>query len=198
MKTVEHLTKEQIQAYAADSLAQIESSAIEKHLLQCAACRDALPAPTPERFWSALLEDEPKREESFAIENLSPAKSPFATVFSFFRQPVAWGAAALILLAGISFLIWIGTAKQSNPKTQVAQTVEAPKVENKLPTDEKLSVTTGDETKEIENSENSQPSSRRPKEPDVDYWRCRKELSTLRIWSRESLCAFGSGVKRTT
>lgn len=59
MKTVEHLTKEQIAAYAARSLqlARIETDVIEIHLLQCAACRDLMPAPTPEQFLSALLDE---------------------------------------------------------------------------------------------------------------------------------------------
>ncbi len=57
MMTAEHLTKEQIVAYAARSpqLARTETDEIEIHLLQCTTCRDLMPAPTPEQFWSALL-----------------------------------------------------------------------------------------------------------------------------------------------
>lgn len=163
MKTVEHLTKEQLAAYAADSLARGETDGIEKHLLQCAACRDLMPAPTPEQFWSALLVDEPEREESFATENLAPKQSPFSTVFALFRQPAVLGACALILIASISLVVWLnGASKQSNSGLEVAQTVEpprtveTPKVENNSPSSEKLPDATGDEVQTVESQKNSQ------------------------------------------
>lgn len=143
MKTIEHLTKEQLAAYAAHSpLAQTEADEIGKHLLQCAICRDAMPVPTAEQFWSALL-DETEFDENFEAENISPARSPFPTVFVFFRQPLAWGTLALLFVAGISFLIWRGASELPNSKTEVAQTVKTPKTENKLPTNENSSVPTG-------------------------------------------------------
>ncbi len=154
MKVIEHLTKDQLQAYAADFLAQSQRGEVGRHLLQCAICRDSLPAPTPEQFWSALLVDETEGEESFEAENLSPARSPFSTVFSVFRQPLALGASALILIASISLLIWLGAAKQSDSGREVVQTVETPKFENIPPRDEKLPVSTGDEDSKIESQEN--------------------------------------------
>lgn len=120
MKAFEHLTKEQIQTYADYSVAPVETDAIENHLLQCATCRDLLPAPTPEQFWSALLLDEPEREESFETEKLSPVPSSSSTVFSFFQKPFAWGAGAFVLIVGFSFLIWLGASKQSNLETDIA------------------------------------------------------------------------------
>ncbi|MCY7376570.1 MAG: zf-HC2 domain-containing protein [Pyrinomonadaceae bacterium] len=161
MKTVEHLTKEQLAAYAADSLAQIESSAVEKHLLQCPACREALPVPTPEQFWSALLEDEPEREEIYGGANLSPAASPLSAVFAFFRQPAFLGACALILIAALSLLIWRGGSASHQSKTELAQTNQAPKNaktpnrESNLPTIEKSPDAPGDEAQKIENPQNS-------------------------------------------
>jgi hypothetical protein len=172
MKTVEHLTKEQLAAYNADSLAPGEADAVGKHLLQCAACRDRLPAPTPEQFWSALLVDEPVREESFGDENLAPARSPLSTVFAFFRQPAILSACALILIAGISFLIWFGASTQTNPKTEVAQRGEAPKTaetsnaENNFPTGENPpSVTPSEQVQTVENQNASQPQQPRPAKP---------------------------------
>jgi len=164
MNEVGHLTKEQLQAFAADSLPQSEKGDVGGHLLQCAICRDALPAPTPEQFWSALLIDETEGEESFEAEALYPPRSPLSPVFAFFRQPFAWGAGALIVIAGISFLIWLGASKQSNPKTEVAQTVETPKTVNTSPTSENLPV--GNESQKSESAENSQPL--RPKQPNIN------------------------------
>ena len=164
MNEVGHLTKEQLQAFAADSLPQSEKGDVGRHLLQCAICRDALPAPTPEQFWSALLIDETEGEESFEAEALYPPQSPLSLVFTFFRQPLAWGAGALIVIAGISFLIWLGASKQSNPKTEVAQTVETPKTVNTSPTSENLPV--GNESQKSESAENSQPL--RPKQPNIN------------------------------
>lgn len=161
MKTVEHLTKEQIAAYAARSpLAPPETDEIEIHLLQCVACRDLMPAPTTGQFLSALF-DETEFDESFATEKSSPARSPFSTVYAFFRQPLAWGALAILFVAGISFLIWRGASEQPNSSNEVAQTVETPKTENKLPTNENAAVSTGAETGKGDSSEgNSRPQPR--------------------------------------
>lgn len=161
MKTVEHLTKEQIAAYAARSpLAPPETDEIEIHLLQCAACRDLMPAPTPEQFWSALL-DETEFDEIFETENPPPARSPLSLVFAFFRQPLALGALALIIIASVSFLIWSGAMKQSNSTNEVAQTAEPPKTENASPSGEISPVSTGDETQKNNSPEvNSQPQPR--------------------------------------
>jgi hypothetical protein len=167
MNEVGHLTKEQLQAYAADSVAQSERGEVGRHLLQCAICRDALPAPTPEQFWSALFVDETEGEESFEAENFYPARSPFSTVFAFFRQPLAWGAGALILVAGISFLIWLGASKQSNLKTEVAQTVETPKTENNLPSKENSPVSTVGETPTSDSPEENSPPLPQPKQPNI-------------------------------
>lgn len=164
MNATGHLTKEQLQAFAADSLPQSEKGDVGRHLLYCAICRNTLPAPTPEQFWSALLIDETEGEESFEAEALYPPRSPLSLVFAFFRQPLAWGAGALIVIAGISFLIWHGASKQSNPKTEVAQTVETPKTVNTSPTSENLPV--GNESQKSESAENSQPL--RPKQPNIN------------------------------
>ncbi len=168
MKTVEHLTKEQLVAYAARSpLAPAETDAVEKHLLQCAVCRDAMPVPTPEQFWSALL-DETEFDENFEAEKISPARSPFPAVFAFFRQPLAWGTLALLFVAGISFLIWRGASEQPNSSNEVVQTVETPKTENKLPTNENSSVSTGVEARNSNSLEgNSQPQPRL-KQPQIN------------------------------
>jgi len=162
MKTVEHLTKEQLAGYATRSLAQTETHEIGKHLLQCADCRNLLPAPTPEQFWSALM-DETEREEIMSDKKSSLAKNSSASsIFSFFRerQALAWSACALILAAGFSFLIWVGTAKQSNMEREVAQTIETEKIQNDPPIDEKSSVPTGDAVSSVDAPENPQQPTR--------------------------------------
>jgi hypothetical protein len=175
MKTVEHLTKEQLQAYSVNSLAPGEADSVGKHLLQCAACRDRLPVPTPEQFWSALLVDEPEREESFGGENLAPARSPSSFVFTFWRQPAVLGACALILIAGFSFLIWLGASKQTNPEPEVARTNETPKkaetsnTENNFPITENLpDTTTGDQVQTAENQNDSRLQLQRPAKSEIN------------------------------
>jgi hypothetical protein len=175
MKTVEHLTKEQLQAYNADSLAPGEADVVGRHLLECAACRDRLPAPTPEQFWSALFVDEPVREDGFATENPAPARLPFSTVFAFWRQPAILGACALILMAGVSFLIWLGASTQTNPEPEVAQRGEAPKTaeisnaENNFPKTEDLpGATTGEQIQTIENQNGSRQQQPRSAKPQSD------------------------------
>jgi hypothetical protein len=168
MNEVGHLTKEQLAAYAADSVAQSERGEVGRHLLQCAICREALPAPTPEQFWSALFVDETEGEESFEAENLYPARSPFSTVFAFFRQPLAWGAGALILIAGISLLIWLGATRQFNPGNEVAQTVDTPKTENNLPSEKNSPVSTVGETQTNDSPEENSPPLPQLKQPNTN------------------------------
>lgn len=160
MKKIEHLTQVELLAYAADTLAPRENNKVGKHLLHCAVCRDALPAPTPEQFWAALLIDETEQLENFETGNLSPAQSPLSSVFSFFRQPLAWGAGALVLVAGLALLIWLGAARQQNPTTEVARTVETPKAENKLQANENLPDSSNREIEMNERPENSSPHQR--------------------------------------
>lgn len=166
MKQSEHLTKEQIAAYCARApqLAGSETDEIEIHLLQCAACRDLMPAPTTEQFLSALF-DETEFDESFEAANPSPARSPFSPVFAFLRQPLALGALALIIVASVSFLIWRSAAKQSNSSNEVAQTVETPKPENKLPTNESSPVLTGGKTKTSDSPKENSQLQPRPQQP---------------------------------
>ncbi len=186
MKTVEHLTKEQLDAYAADLLAPAETDAVGRHLLQCAACRDALPAPTPEQFWSALLDDEPEREEIFGGENLSPAASPLSAVFAFFRQPAFLGACGLILIAAFSFVIWRSRSASHQSKTELAQTNETPKnaetlnAESNLPTTEKSPDAPGDEVQKIESPQNSERQPHlRPTKPDANLPQTKGNLNEV-------------------
>lgn len=171
MKTAEHFTKERLAAYACDSLRASEAEAVERHLLVCAACRDLMPAPTPEQFWSALLADKPARAENLPSENPFPAASPLQTVFSFFRQPAVLGVCALILVATFSFVIWLGRSESLKhaaseqdvaQMTQTPKKAESPNAENNLPTVEQPSVATGDEIQKVENQRKVQPPQPRP------------------------------------
>lgn len=171
MNVSEHLTKEQIAGYAADSLAHEEKREIGRHLLQCADCRNLLPVPTTEQFWSALM-GESERDENFSVEKHSSSskKSPFSAIFSFFQpsSTMAWSAGAFVFVAAFSLFIWLGATKQSNSSGEIAQTVESPKVletpiiENIQPGNKNLPVSISvDSSKNansnIENAENSQP-----------------------------------------
>ncbi len=78
----------------------------------------------------------------------------------------ARGAGALILIAGVSFLIWLGASKQSNTQNEVVKAVETPKTDNNSTTGENPPISTGDEIQRSESNGNSQPQLR-PKQPQI-------------------------------
>lgn len=118
METVKHLTENQLHSYAAGSLEKGERSEIGRHLLCCAACRDLLPLPTPQRLFAILMGGDDLREEN---------KSPFLTLFSSaktaFRKPpvLAWSIGSLVIILGFSVFMWFAIVSGSNNKDEVAR-----------------------------------------------------------------------------
>lgn len=131
MDTVKHLTEQQLLTYAAGLLKRSESGEIGSHLLQCALCRNLLPAPTPQKFFDVLMGENELKEEDF--EN----QSFFQTLFSFlqdvFKRPQAlvWSVGSLVIILGFSFLIWFAAGNELSNESEVAQVFDTGIVEVK-------------------------------------------------------------------
>lgn len=112
---VKHLTEKQLLGYANDSLDLIQSNEAGRHLLQCEQCRNLLPATSPEQFLSALF-NEPTHQEKFDQQESFSFQSRLPVIFSPFHNVgrLAWSSTGLILVTGMSFLIWKATTSPSN------------------------------------------------------------------------------------
>ena len=169
MNATRHLTKEQIAGYAARSLDREEKQEVGRHLLQCEHCRNLMPAPTVEQFWSAIMGDSESDELLTVEKHSSSEKSPLPLIFSPFRlsRTLAWSGGVLIIIAAFSLFIWFGASSWSNSDLEITQKVESPntveshKTENNLPDNEQLpvvvsNVNSKNENPTIESTANSQ------------------------------------------
>lgn len=132
MKNFQHLTKNQILAYSDDSLNEFESQEIGRHLLNCEICRQSLPIPTVEQFWSAIMNDKEEIEKAGVEKTVevSSEKTGFSSFLNF-HSNLIWSGATLIVLISFSFLIWLNIAN-SNREVAVIINTEMPSEEKIL------------------------------------------------------------------
>lgn len=118
MKNSQHLRKNQILAYADNSLPEVDSKEIGRHLLNCEICRKSLPIPTVEQFWSAIMTDSEGDDKSANKKNVEVSSiiSGFSSSVNF-NSNLIWSGATLIILISFSFLIWFSV---SNSYREVA------------------------------------------------------------------------------
>lgn len=69
MNASEHLTRNQIAAFGAGSLATSDSRMVGGHLIRCLECRSLLPMPDPTKVWTAItsehdFDESPEKNES--------------------------------------------------------------------------------------------------------------------------------------
>jgi len=57
MKESDHLTTNEIAAYAAKSLSSEKHRIVGRHVLRCPDCRNRLPIPTTDEFFRVLLDE---------------------------------------------------------------------------------------------------------------------------------------------
>lgn len=57
MSEHEHVTKDEIAAFAAKTLSVEKHRTVARHMLRCSDCRNDLPMPTTEEFFRALLDE---------------------------------------------------------------------------------------------------------------------------------------------
>ena len=139
MKGIEHLTENQIVGYRAGTFDVRESREIGRHLLKCESCRQSLPAPTFDDFWKAVMNERRDDEQDSAPEKpVFSLHSIFSGLPAIFKQfnGLAWSGAALILVLGVSFLLWLNQTRQSNQETELAQTFNTEIIEHNLAKDE--------------------------------------------------------------
>ena len=113
MTYFKHLSQLELSAYRDDSVEIAVRHEIGRHLLKCPECRERLPLPTVEQFWSALMTDELPVEITDNVKLRLPFFSSLLSIWSSHGNLVL-GGGALVLLLGFSFLIWqnIGGAPQ--------------------------------------------------------------------------------------
>lgn len=122
----EHLTAQQLEDYAAETLDKRERRAVGIHLLKCVECRGKLPLPTPEQFWRALMtEREPDEFEHLSASQtgasdsfVSPATGFLKTLFR--PQNLAFAGGAMLLIVSFFFYISL-TPKKQFVETTIAQ-----------------------------------------------------------------------------
>ncbi len=124
MTSFKHLTEFQLIAYHNCFLEKNELNEIGKHLLMCPDCRKRLPLPSVEQFWSAILADNEPDENPAS----GKSKTSIKTIFPSFRalpSNLIWSGGGLMLLIGLSLIIWLGLAGQSNPERDVAEAFDS-------------------------------------------------------------------------
>lgn len=126
MNTSEHLTRNQIAAFGAGSLAASDSRTVGGHLIRCVECRSLLPLPDPAQVWSAVTSE-------YAFEELRETGSfyPHAVVGLFSkRNRLAWAGGMLAVVVGLTVLLIFSASNQQSVETEVAHSY---KLENPVP-----------------------------------------------------------------
>ncbi len=120
MRTAEHLTIEQIHAYAADTVERPTRREIGAHLIGCPDCRARLPKPSTEQFLAALF-TENTIGETDAIATTAQARSRRLEKRSIFNvgewffpaKNLATATGAFVLLVGLLLVGWWLTATRN-------------------------------------------------------------------------------------
>lgn len=126
MNPSEHLTRNQIAAFSAGSLAASESRSIGGHLIRCVECRGLLPLPDAGRFWTAVMGEEDS-QISQANDESPYSIPPYIRAFGrFFSKPqsLAWGGGALVVILGLALVLLFSASNESSVESEVAKSFE--------------------------------------------------------------------------
>jgi hypothetical protein len=117
--TIKHVEEERLEAYATESLAENEVSAIEEHLLFCVTCQDRL--QKTERYIQAMRSAAKRIREE---ESAAPAVTPgiWGRVQGWLHTPAPIWAGALAL-AGI--VLMVGLPSRERPGAPVDVELQA-------------------------------------------------------------------------
>lgn len=126
MNPSEHLTRNQIAASSAGSLAASESRSIGGHLIRCAECRALLPLPDHKKFWNALMGEDGSQELRANDELPSPIPAYIRALVGFFSRPggLAWSGGALVVILGLALVLLFSTSNESSVESEVAKSFE--------------------------------------------------------------------------
>lgn len=126
MNASDHLTRNQITAFSAGSLAERESREIGRHLLGCVDCRGQLPLPDPTNFWTAVMSEHDSKETTFDDELSTSIGSHGRALVEFFSKPhgLAWGSGVLVLIMTLTLLFLLTIPEDSSFDGDVAKSFE--------------------------------------------------------------------------
>lgn len=129
MTNFKHLTKIELLKFSNGSLKTNESNEVGRHLLNCADCRERLPMPSVERFWSAIMTEREIEDDNYSEKSDYSLLSELSFIPRFFKQQNGWALSccALFLLLCFSALLWLN---KDDSAREISQTFE---IENLAP-----------------------------------------------------------------
>lgn len=127
MNPSEHLTRNQIAAFSAGSLAASESRCIGGHLIRCAECRGLLPLPDPRKFWTAVMGEDGSQESQANDESVYSVPPYIRTIGGFFTKPsgLAWSGGALVVTLGLALVLLFSASNGPGVESEVARSFES-------------------------------------------------------------------------
>lgn len=126
MNPSQHLTRNQITAFSAGSLAASESRSVGGHLIRCVECRGLLPLPNPAQVWTAIT-TEREIGETEQMDNSPSSDSTYSQRFiGLFgkRNRLAWAASMLLIAFSLAGLWIMSSSNGGNAENEVARTFE--------------------------------------------------------------------------
>lgn len=126
MSASDHLTRNQVTAYSAGSLAASETRSVGGHLIRCVECRGLLQLPDAEKFWTAVMGDVRSQELQGNDRSVDSVPPYFPAIGRFFAKPssLAWGGAALIMILGLSLALLFSASSEPGAEREVAKAFE--------------------------------------------------------------------------
>lgn len=132
MNPSEHLTRNQIAAFSAGSLAAYESRSIGGHLIRCVECRSLLPFPNPAQVWTAITTERviSETEQGDNSPSLDSTHSQWFLGLFGKRHRLAWAGGMLLLAFSLAGLLITSGSNGENAENEVVRTFE---LQNPIP-----------------------------------------------------------------
>lgn len=126
MKTSEHVTRNQIAAFGAGSLATSDSRTVGGHLIRCVECRSLLPMPDSAEVWTAVTSEQDFREsrQTSKLQSLKPYYDQTVAGLFGIRNRLAWAGGLLMLILSLTALFIFSVSNQQGSETEMARSFE--------------------------------------------------------------------------
>lgn len=126
MNASEHLTRNQIAAFNAGSLAERESREIGRHLLGCMDCRGFLPLPNSTKFWTAVVSERDSQKSQVHGELPFSIRSYSNSFVEFFSKPsgLALSSGVLVVILGLALVLLFSASNEPSVESEVAKSFE--------------------------------------------------------------------------
>ncbi|HMS11283.1 MAG TPA: hypothetical protein PKE66_17470, partial [Pyrinomonadaceae bacterium] len=127
MNPSEHLTRNQIAAFSAGTLAASESRIIGGHLIRCVECRGLLTLPDAGRFWTAVMGEDGLQESQANDESVYSVPRYIHAIGGFFTKPsgLAWSGGALVVILGLALVLLFSASNEPDVESEVARSFES-------------------------------------------------------------------------